>query len=257
MDWLNSNSGAITAIATVVLVVFTIIYVQLTSRILRATNQPEITVYLRPHEANVNGVVLWIENAGKGVARNVRFKGDLSLGFESKTPFKDIGFPKNGIDVLGPGQKIDHCLGSILENPEALKRAPFEITVTYSDSSANHEEKKIFHLNSREYIGVGTIGGSPPFDIARAAKEIQKDLHKLITGSSKPIIRTVPLSEDRLSQQVSVLEGRMAKLPGETRQEIWQTMESILKNKEQEVREERQNEKTTTDQIRRENIEER
>ena len=93
--------------------------------------------------------MLSIENVGTGVARELRFTGDLSLGFKTITQFKDIDFPKNGIDVLGPGQKIEHCLGSILENPEALKRAPFEITVTYSDSSANHEEKKNFHLNSR------------------------------------------------------------------------------------------------------------
>ena len=179
MDWLNSNSGAITAIATAVLAIIAVIYVIFTYRIVRATNQPEIMVYLRPHEVDVNFVVLWIENTGTGVAREVRFTGDLSLGFQSITPFKDIGFLKNGIDLLGPGQKIEHCLGSILENPEALKRAPFEITVTYSDSFANHEEKKIFHLNSREFIGVGTIGGSPPHEIAKATKEIQKDLHKL------------------------------------------------------------------------------
>ena len=179
LNWLNSNSGAITAIATAVLVIVTIVYVIFTYWIVRATNRPEITVYLRPHEVDVNFVVLWIENAGTGVARKVRFTGDLSLGFESITSIKDIGFLKNGIDVLGPGQKIEHCLGSILENPEALKRAPFEITVTYSDSSANHEEKKNFHLNSREFIGVGTIGGSPPHEIAKTAKEIQKDLHKL------------------------------------------------------------------------------
>ena len=139
MDWLNSNSGAITAIATAVLVIVTTLYVIFTYRILRAMNQPEILVYLRPHEVDVNLVVLWIENAGTGVARKVRFTGDLSLGFESKIPF-----PKNRIDVLGPGQKIDHCLGSILEKPDVLKQAPFEITVTYSDSSANHEKKKIF-----------------------------------------------------------------------------------------------------------------
>ena len=103
----------------------------------------------------------------------------MSLGFKTITQFKDIDFPKNGIDVLGPGQKIDHYLGSILENPEALKQPPFEITVTYSDSSTNHEEKKFFHLRSREFLGVGTIGGSPLYEIAKTAKEIQKDLRKL------------------------------------------------------------------------------
>ena len=58
MDWLNSNSGAITAIATAVLAIITVIYVFMTYRILRATNQPEIMVYLRPHEVDVNFVVL-------------------------------------------------------------------------------------------------------------------------------------------------------------------------------------------------------
>ena len=179
MDWLNSNSGAITAIATAVLAIITVIYVFMTYRILKAMNQPEIMVYLRPHEANVNNVMLSIENVGTGVARELRFTGDLSLGFESITQFKDVDFPKNGIDVLGPGQKIDHYLGSILENPEALKQPPFEITVTYSDSSTNHEEKKSFHLRSREFLGVGTIGGSPLYEICKTAKEIQKDLRKL------------------------------------------------------------------------------
>ena len=257
MNWLNLNSGAITAIATAVLVFITAVYVYFTYRILRATNQPDITVYLRPHEASVNVVVLWIENAGTGVARNVRFTGDLSLGFKSITLIKDIGFLKNGIDVLGPGQKIEHCLGSILENPEALERAPFEITVTYSRAWGYHQIKRIFHLNFHEFIGVGTIGGSPLYEIAKTTKEIQKNLHKLTTGSSKPIIRTVPLSEDSLRQQVSALEGRMAQLPQETQQEVLRTMASILKSKEQEVQEERHDEATTSDQTRGEHINEK
>lgn len=179
MDWLNSISGAITAIATAVLAIFTIVYVWLTSRILRVMNHPEIVVSLRPHAIHPNVAVLWIENLGTGVARNVRFTGDLSLGFKSLTPFKDIGFLKNGIDVLGPGQKIDHCLGSILENPEALKQAPFELTVTYSWSWGWRPIKRIFQLNFHEFLGLGTIGGAPLHEIAKTAKEIQKDLRKL------------------------------------------------------------------------------
>ena len=178
MDWLNSNSGAITAIATAVLAIITVIYVFMTYRILKAMNKPEITVYLRPHEANVNNVMLSIENVGTGVARELRFTGDLSLGFKTITQFKDIDFPKNGIDVLGPGQKINHFLVSTLENSDVLKQPGFELTVTYSDSSGNHEDKKIFHLNLGEYEGTTTIGGVPLFEIAKAAKKIQNNLEK-------------------------------------------------------------------------------
>ena len=248
MDWTIAISAAIQASATVVLVACTIRYVKLTSHISRATNQPEIMVSLRPHEAHVNLAMLWIENVGTGVARNVRFtgdtgdrcKGDLSCSFDGKAQLKDIGFLKNGIDVLGPGQKIDHFLVSILEileNSEILKLAPFKLTVTYWDSSGNPEDKKIFHLNFREYLGAATIGGSPPFDIARALKEIQKDLHKLITGSSKPIIRTEPLSSYRLGKNLSDLQTKMAPFPRESQLEILREMDIMAEQKEREIRE--------------------
>ena len=122
--------------------------------------------------------MLWIENVGTGVARNIRFTGDFSCSFDGKTQLKDIGFLKNGIDVLGPGQKINHFLVSTLENSDVLKQPGFELTVTYSDSSGNHEDKKIFHLNLGEYEGTTTIGGVPLFEIAKAAKKIQNNLEK-------------------------------------------------------------------------------
>lgn len=178
-DWLTAISAAIQAIATIVLVVFTIIYVKLTSRISRATNQPEIMVSLRPHEAYVDLAMLWIENVGTGVARNVKFTGDFSFSFDGKTQLNDLGFLNDGIDVLGPGQKISHFLVSTLENPDVLKMPGFELTVTYSDSSRKRQDKKFFHLNFGEYEGTTTIGGVPLFDIAKALKEMQKDLKKL------------------------------------------------------------------------------
>ena len=237
MDWMISISAAIQAIATVVLVACTIRYVKLTSRILRAANQPEIVISLRPHEAHVNLAMLWIENVGTGVARDVRFTCDLSFSFDGKTQLKDIGFLKNGIDVLGPGQKINHFLVSILENPEVLKQAPFKLTVTYSDSSGNSEDKKIFHLYFREYLGSATIGGSPPFDIARDVKEIQKDLHNLTTGFSKPIIHTEPLSSFRLGKNLSDLQKKMAPFPRESQIEILREIDIMVKQKEREIRE--------------------
>ncbi len=257
MDWVIAISAALQAIATIVLVACTIRYVKLTSHILIATSKPEIVVSLRPHEAHVYLAMLWIENVGMGVARNVKFMGDFSRRFDGKTQLKEIGFFKNGIDVLGPGQKIDHFLVSTIENPEVLKQTAFELTVTYSDSSGNHKDKKVFHLNFGEYEGTTKIDGTPLYDIAKATKEIQKDLHNLITGFSKPIIRTVPLSEDSLRRQASTLESRMAKLPLKTQQEILRTIASLLNKKEQDVREEHDDDETIRDQMLGEHINEK
>ena len=179
MEWMNSNSGAITAIFTAVLAVVTIVYVWLTSRILRAMNQPEIMVSLRPSGAYEYIAVLRVENVGTGVARNVKFMGDLSRSVDGKTKLKEIGFVKNGIAVFGPGQNVDHYFFGTLEIPEALKPVPFELIVTYSDSSEHHKNRRTFRLDFSECEGTPTTSGSPLHEIAKAAREIQKDLRRL------------------------------------------------------------------------------
>ena len=67
IEWLNTNSGAVIAIATVVLVVFAGYYIYLMWRLLRANNTPEVVVSLRLHEAYIHCVMLCIENIGTGL----------------------------------------------------------------------------------------------------------------------------------------------------------------------------------------------
>jgi hypothetical protein len=236
----------ITGIATVVLVVITGVYVYFTWRLLKVTNQPEIVVSLRPHEAHINVVMLYVENVGTGVARKVRFTGDLSSSFDGKTALSDIGFIKNGIDVLGPGQKIQHFLASALEKWDLLNQASPEIIVTYK-GPVKHKYKRTFHLNFAEWKGTATIGEPPLFELAKIARKIQKDLHSLVTGSSKPIVRTESLSKYRIRQEDSFLEKRMARLPDEVQEEILQEVEIIISKREQGVGEGEQNEQTATE----------
>ena len=70
-NWLNSHSGVITGIATVVLVFITGFYVYLTWCLLGSTNKPEIVVSLRFNETDMSDVMLCIENIGTGAARDV------------------------------------------------------------------------------------------------------------------------------------------------------------------------------------------
>ena len=246
INWLNLHSGVITGFATVVLVVITGIYVYLTWCLLKATNQPEIVVSLRPHEAHINAVMLYVENVGTGVARKVRFTGDLSSSFDDKIALSDIGFVKNGIDVLGPGQKIQHFLVSALEKWDRLNQASPEIIVTYK-GPIKYKYKRTFQLNFAEWKGVGTIGELPLFEIARITRKIQKDLHNLVTGFSKPIVRTESLSEYRIGQEESFLKRRMGQLSDEVQEEILQEVEIIISKREQGIQEGEQNEQTATE----------
>ena len=178
MDWLNSNSGAITGIATVVLVVITGYYVYLTWRLLKASHTPEIAIFLRPHEVHIKCLMLCIENVGTGPARGLRFQTDFSFKPDGKTPLEEISFLKNGITYFGRGQKIEHFLVSVVEKLDDLKRSPLEITVTYRDST-NHKYEDSFHLDFGELEGLSRIGEPPVSKIAKSVEGIQKDLSKL------------------------------------------------------------------------------
>ena len=83
ISWLNENSGAITAIATLILVGITGWYVYLTRQMLKVANTPVIRMFLH---ARGNSISLCVENIGTGFARDIKFTGDLSFN-----PFNPIG----------------------------------------------------------------------------------------------------------------------------------------------------------------------
>ena len=247
IDWLNEYNGAIIGLATVLLVVITGIYVYLTWRLLKANNTPEIAISLRPHEAHIPCVMLCIENIGTGAARKVQFQTDLSFKPDGDSALEELGFLRDGIDYLGPGQKIEHFLVSVLGKLEDLKKVPLEISVTYTDS-VRRTYQRDFRLDFGEYEGYSRIGGSPLFEIAEATKDIKTDLHYLTTGIHKPVILTQPLSDHRLVEYATPLISRIVRFSNEIQQEILQEMETVISKREQEVHEKEQNEKQPTAQ---------
>lgn len=244
INWLNANDGAVIGVVTLTLMGITAYYAYLTGRLLKATDTPEIVISLRPHEISVNLVMLCIENVGTGVARNVKFTTDPSVVPSLDIPFENIGFLKSGIGYFEPRRKIEQFLVSVIGKFDELKQAQLKITVTYEDS-ANRKYERIFPLDFSEGVGFSQIGSPPLYEIAKAAKEIQKDLHNIATGSRKPIVLTEPLSEYRLEKHVNSLENRMRQFSSEIQQEILQEVDVIVNKREHEVWEKEQNDKTT------------
>ena len=94
ISWLNANSGAITTIATLILVSITAWYVYLTRQMLKAANTPVIRMFLH---ARGHSISLCVENIGTGFARDIKFTGDLSF-----KPFKTIGESEATLEELEP-----------------------------------------------------------------------------------------------------------------------------------------------------------
>ena len=246
IGWLNANDGAIIGIATVVLVIITIRYTYLTGRLLKANDTPEIAISLRPHEISVNLVMLCIENVGTGSAHDVRFTTNPSSIPSLDIPFEKIGFLKSGIGYFESGRKINQFLVSVIGKFDELKQTRLEITATYKDS-ANRNYERSFPLDFAEGVGFSQVGSPPLYEIAKATKEIQKDLRNITTGFCKPIILTEPLTEHRRGQFASSLEIRIDQFSDEIQQEILQEVDIIVGKREQATREKEQGEKTTID----------
>ena len=165
MEWLNANSGAITAVgsiiaalATVALVFITLWYVWLTDK-LKATYKPEIVVsveYLEQPNSEYNFTVT-IKNVGAGVARKVRFGGDLSFKVDG-TPLERIDFLKDGFDTLVPEGGVSYSQSGSIEPSDDFhkqKLTPVVITVTYEDSVNNkYTDTFPFDFSERVYPSV-------------------------------------------------------------------------------------------------------
>lgn len=101
VDWLNGNSGAVQAVATVVLVGLTGWYAHTTKRTLDAGQRPYL--YLEMVPTSMATVELRIGNAGPRAAERIRFEvvqdtiGPGPDPWGSEPPFS------TGLDYLAPG----------------------------------------------------------------------------------------------------------------------------------------------------------
>jgi hypothetical protein len=247
IEWLNANDGAVIGIAIVVFVIFASYYVYLMWRLLKANNAPEIVASLRLHEAHVNLVMLCIENSGTGAARDLQFTIDPPSIPNLDIPFEKIGFLQNGIAYFEQGQKIEQFIVSVTNKLDELKQTPFEVTITYRDS-VNHKHERAFHLDFGVNEGMAQIGEPPLFEIAKATKNMQRDIRNIATGTYKPIILTETEAEHRIRQRANDLESRIKQLPNEVQEEILQEFAVAVTKRERQAREKKQNVETTLDE---------
>ena len=140
IEWLTVITGAVVAIGTAALAFITWRYVRLTRQLVEASHKPEIIVYLRASSTlirdnlKVNETTLCVKNVGPGVARKIEFGDNLSFAPYGGEPLESIGFLKNGIDVLAPGQERKQNQPNVADPFGDLSQLQVTIRVNYEDS---------------------------------------------------------------------------------------------------------------------------
>lgn len=150
IDWLNSNHGLISAIATVVIASFAGITVWLTktlaeeNRLMRkAGTEPKVVAYLATDSQRSHTINFVLANVGRGPAKNVEFtieadKNDFAAHDVSST-FTDHSGGR-GTDMLPQGERIQSFFGI---GPSLLTPSPlggFGVSITYEDLNGKTHE---------------------------------------------------------------------------------------------------------------------
>ena len=191
-EFLNGNSRAITAIATLILVGITAWYVYLTRQMLKIANTPIIRMFLHASEYPI---FLCVENIGTGFARNIQFTGDLSFKPTSwndndrDKPLKELEPFKSSIPFLGAGHKREIPISNTAEFGSLPKHA-FDIVVTYNDLGIA-KEKKTFSFEIGNWDNTDQFGAPHTDEVATAVKGVSGTLDRLIRHRS---------GQDRMNQ---------------------------------------------------------
>lgn len=140
ITFLNDNNGAIIAVMTIVLVGVTLWYTHITRDILKATNKPQVILYLHYDNRDVS---LCVENIGTGYASDITFEGSF-LSFKQMRldglTLRELEPFKSGINYLGSGYKIETYLfpsGRARDLPEKS----YDVIVTYRASTGAKEKE--------------------------------------------------------------------------------------------------------------------
>lgn len=181
MQFLNANTGAITGLATVALLLVTGWYAWTTRALLKEAQQtrlmasePRVVAYLRVHEIHGNIVQLCIANLSAAAATGVSASVDKVTDWPTKFSFGDIKILRD-LSFLRPHEVLRFDLGHGPDLFRDGKPAMFKAAIKYESldgrSFAFEETLKI-----ESVAGFGNWRVYGIDDVARRLEEISKTL---------------------------------------------------------------------------------
>ena len=172
MDW--TMAGAIGAL---IAAGFAGYYCFLTFQLVRSQTEPNVVVYVRHDNSRPSIIQIVIENIGRGLATNIRFKPNRSIFRASGVSLKDAKEPEEmregplieGIAALGPGDSRKIDWGQFGGLYKVLGDEKIEVTCDYENQGRSMKRTTYF-LDVRSY----KANHVETSEVTRIFKEIEK-----------------------------------------------------------------------------------
>ncbi|MBY6034848.1 hypothetical protein KUV59_16855 [Marinobacter daepoensis] len=216
----DSLSSWTSALATVAIAILTFILAKETwylreaqieqvNELKRENIRPNVSLRLKNSPVSFNLIEVEINNLGKGIARNLKFKFSDSSGseiFETDNPIVDeflkLHIFSEGIHSLGIGQKVESFLFSFFDLKGKLDGddvfSPFfKIEITFSDVNGEQYSNELV-VDFKEYKGVSEVGGGDPLHkIADDLNKLTEQFGKVVNSSPNRLQVNTYSSADR------------------------------------------------------------
>ncbi len=181
VGFLNSNSGALLAVTTLVYAIITGRMLLETKRMRQSQTEPHVFITVRRAERTSILLNMVIQNIGAGPAYKLRFRVEPDIMIRPERKLSDINLVRRGFNYLAPGQKIECMVANAAKLNEEEAKVLHEVTVAYQDKRNKDYEEK-FLLDFTEYYGIWSVDESPFKGIVEKLGAIRSDISK-ITGS--------------------------------------------------------------------------
>lgn len=167
--------------------------VKLNRRLIDAELDPAITVYLEQDPMHFSFLILVIKNAGRGVARNIRFAVKPDIPVEANDPstqLSRLAVFDRGISIMAPMQEIRTFYGAFPE----LTREPIDIYATYERDSPESRQRSLranFVLDVTLFEGLSQVGDPPELSAAQSLNKMAADIEKIRMGGSRSNVTVI------------------------------------------------------------------
>ena len=211
-SWISTLSTTIIASLTIILAVETWrlrrIQQSQIEGLQKEAIRPNVELYLLPSAVSFQLYDIYIENDGNGSAKNISFS--ISKGSEDDSPNKildelnNLNMIKNGIRLLGRGQKRKSHLFNFIEMPSGIFNSFINISIEYEDIEGRKYQSESV-IDFSEYKGILEVGKNPIYEISNHLEKIKNFFEGAKGARTKRIQIDAYLTPDR-EEEVKKLE---------------------------------------------------
>lgn len=185
--FLNENSGALNFISSLAVALSTIVYVFLTTNLVRETQEtrkaqtePRIQVTYRLIEQSLHSLDVSVKNVGAGPAEDINFIFLNHLDHDVDRLVEKLlklSFFRSGLTYLGPGQE-HRSFWTTLHGIDLTKVGQISIQCKYRSVTRRPYDHKCT-IDLRELEGLSRLGDLPLHSMAKDIAKIQANIHRV------------------------------------------------------------------------------